>query len=516
MANSAQRLRQRMTVFFLLIICALPACGNNATAVGSSLSSAPPNAGATATATAPVPSASSSTVPPLASPTSIPPTSAPSAAPTIPAATTGPTPQPAASSRPAASVGPAASVSPTSGTVQIEPENVTAIKATNRFDAIGELVNSGTAEGRITKVTATVLDDAGKTVASGSSTSTGLIFLPAGERTVFQVALTPRVDRWKDVQFQVEAIAATPSSKAALASGVVVEKLTPPTILTDKPTSISMTGQFRNTSNGRTLAPVITVAGYSADGKLTHYGRVAATVIWLASGASTPFVVELYIGPDTLPARYAYWSYANKLDTPVAPTVLEATIAGAADRPRLSYFGTVRNPSTTEVAAIQLSVTLYDEAGNVVAGNDAFATTGTDVLAPGAQTVWTAYISPVLGTVKEAKVQAHAVPPTEAEKKRVYTAVTASDVAFAPAGTTQAPRLNASGQVSNGGDGTAYLLTVVIAIYDASGKLILVDTGSVSPSDLAPAATGKFSIALYGLTTIPPKYEVVVRATRKS
>lgn len=517
----------RMGALLLTLLLMLSACGGEAaTSIGGTLSNSSPSASAIPANVAPSPT---STTPPTVAPSptaTLPPTVAPatatatSIASTMPSATpvaaTATRTAPSTSARPSASA--ATSPAPSaaaSGPVAVQVENASAIRLSSRFDAIGELVNAGTSDVRLGKISVTVLDEAGKVVASGNSSATGLDILPVGERTVFQVALSPRIDRWKDVQVQVESTAATAAMRAAYVEGLTVQKLTPPV----KPTGISsgavMTGEFLNGGSVRSNNPVITVAGYSADGKLTHYGRVAGIINWLVPGATTPFAVEFYVGPETVPEKYEYWIYASRSTAAVTPVALEATIAGKDDGSRLSYFGTVRNPSATDVGLLQVSVTLYGGGGNVVGASQSIIR-GVDLLAPGAETIWASYMSPLTGEVQEAKVQIYANEPSASDRERLYPDLTASEVTFAPAGSTQRPRQTASGQVTNGGTGTAYLLTVVIAVYDGGGKLILVDSTSVTPGELGPGVSGKFSISLEGLAAAPPKYEIIIRASRKT
>jgi hypothetical protein len=377
------------------------------------------------------------------------------------------------------------------------------------------LVNTGGLDGRLNKITVTLRDAAGKTVASGNSTATGLEVLPAGQHTVFQVALSPRVDTWQDVQVQVEAVAATAAMKNSYVTGLKVEKLSAPAVPTGTTSGMILSGEFVNGSTVRSGNPVITVAGYDEGGKLTHYGRVAGLINWLVPGATTPFSVEFYVGPDTAPTRYEYWAYASKSALVDTPFLLEASVAGTSDGLRRSYFGTVRNPSPTDVSSLQISVTLYGGDGNVVGASQSIVR-GAELLAPGAQTVWASYMSAVVGDVKEVKVQIYAMAPSAAERQRLYPELVASAVTFVPVGSAQFPRQTISGQVTNGGTGVAYLLTVVIGVYDADGKLIAVTSGSVTPGELGPGASGTFALPLDGLATPPPKYDLIIRAVRKT
>jgi len=189
--------------------------------------------------------------------------------------------------------------------VQLSTENISASKGTSGSGyVIGEVLNTGQGEADHIQVAASLIGDTGQTVGAGSIAD---FFFPVqllkpGERTPFRMFIEKMPDVWKEVRVQVQAGAATTSSKASNYFDMKLDSTTlnPPT---GRSTTTSATGQVTNTGTGTGKFVSITVGLYDATGVLLTVGDSYAKLEQIGPGISAPFSVEFYDVKGT-PAKF--------------------------------------------------------------------------------------------------------------------------------------------------------------------------------------------------------------------
>lgn len=193
-------------------------------------------------------------------------------------------------------------------------QNVSSYKSAGDFAyAIGEVVNTGLAEADRLQIAASLLDENNQTVGAGAVSS---IFFPVnvlkpGEKTAFKAFIEKAPVAWKETRIQVQAQAATASSKAAYYLDLRVEGATL-NAASGQFKATAVAGQITNTGTGIAASVALTVGFYDTAGKLVGVGDTYAKLEQIGPGLSAPFSVEVYDLTQT-PATFEVFFRARKV-----------------------------------------------------------------------------------------------------------------------------------------------------------------------------------------------------------
>lgn len=156
--------------------------------------------------------------------------------------------------------------------------------------------------------------------------------------------------------------------------------------------------------------------------------------------------------------------------------------------------GEVENVGDKDIQFVQITATFYDENNTVVDTDTGYS--GLTIISPGVRSPFQ------LSIIDENQIQ----------KIHNYSlAISSYDGVIQPLPKTlmilsnssyisTGGLLNIVGEVKNNGSSECTFTIVMATCYDADGKVVCVDTGYTSPSDLAPGEKAPFNLIIYDET----------------
>ena len=178
--------------------------------------------------------------------------------------------------------------------------------------------------------------------------------------------------------------------------------------------------------------------------------------------------------------------------------------------------GYVENKGDAPAMRIQVAGFLIDRFGSTLAAGQTIYTR--DVLPPGERAPFVVGFSPNPPTWASEKLQVHAEPFTpESFLVRLYAQGLTTE------GVTGSPRTGRSeqgfvitGQVRNGGQKPAQLVTIIGILYDAEGKPLDVGQTSAQLKQIDPGQSAPFSLDFFSALTGIARYEVYAQGHVRS
>ncbi len=217
-------------------------------------------------------------------------------------------------------------------------------------------------------------------------------------------------------------------------------------------------------------------------------------------GQRNPFRVILSNAPSTV-ARYELtltWSTSGILDYQAATVLSRHT----RENDGVEVFGEVRNDRAREMCSVEVAVTFYDDAGNVVDTDSAYASATT--LAPGATSIY--QINPLTHDLAfagyEVQAQGYLVPVSEPPPP-VASVHVRSERSY-----VQGLRRYVVGEVLNDSTIPAYDLEVMARFYDASDQLVAVQDAYSELSATRPDQRNPFNLVLWNAPATIAHYQL--------
>ena len=166
---------------------------------------------------------------------------------------------------------------------------------------IGEIVNTGTVELVDIRVVVSLLDAAGQTVATGSSSTVGGDILNPGEFTVWRALLNNAPAEWADVRTQAQGARVTNFTRDRIYTELKTEGVTlvPPE---SQYGWVKASGQVVNTGTGTARFVEVTMGLYDQSGTLIAVANGYAKLEQIPPGGSAPFSLD-FTGVRELPAH---------------------------------------------------------------------------------------------------------------------------------------------------------------------------------------------------------------------
>jgi Protein of unknown function (DUF3426) len=183
-----------------------------------------------------------------------------------------------------------------------------------------------------------------------------------------------------------------------------------------------------------------------------------------------------------------------RLDAQVSPFTFAYNSIGA-----LYFFGEITNTGEVPLGHPQVSVVLYDAAGQALGNEPGYATQ--DFLAPGQRApVKVLFRQPPEWTTFKVLFKPEAA---RYNGFLVYTDLSPSEMTFA-----RDPSLgySLSGMVKNTGERQVRFVQVLVTLYDAEGKVVGVDGTFARPNELAPGESAPFKVSFYLTSAEPTSY----------
>jgi hypothetical protein len=166
------------------------------------------------------------------------------------------------------------------------------------------------------------------------------------------------------------------------------------------------------------------------------------------------------------------------------------------------FVGEIINTGDQALARPEVSVVLYDAAGQVLANERGFATQ--DYVAPGQRApVRVIFPSP---PAQWARVQV-LFRPQAADEPGLYTY---PDLASSASSFTRSTTMGYAirGTVKNIGTREARYVQAIVTLYGAEGQVVGVGEDFADPDHLAPNASASFLVTIYGTAAEPVSYRV--------
>jgi hypothetical protein len=173
----------------------------------------------------------------------------------------------------------------------------------------------------------------------------------------------------------------------------------------------------------------------------------------------------------------------------------------------LQFYGEVGNNGSTEVASVEVVLTLLDGAGKVIGTGSAYTDPG--CLSPGERGAFAIYVSDPPSAWANERIQVQWSPISEWLRDMCYEA-------FSVSGTTvtsgEYGGLVVRGQVTNTGTEAATLTEMTFVGYDTAGKVLVVDSSFADVDPLAPGNSSPFEIWISELDAPPASYGITAEA----
>lgn len=213
---------------------------------------------------------------------------------------------------PVAAASPTPKPSPTAAAkVDVVVQNVGTIRTSAALYFVGEIVNKGQVDASDIQVAVSLLDEAGKTIGTGSASSLLPVtpILKVGEKSVWKAMIQSNPASWKEERIQVQAgpvssIARTLYYLDVKADGVT---LNPPA---NQYGWVSASGQIVNTGQGIATLASVTIAVYDDAGHIIALENGFAKLEQIGPGQSAPFSIN-FLGLKQLPPKFDVYVVAH-------------------------------------------------------------------------------------------------------------------------------------------------------------------------------------------------------------
>jgi hypothetical protein len=251
------------------------------------------------------------------------------------------------------------------------------------------------------------------------------------------------------------------------------------------------------------------------------YSLDSATGAWSRWFAGKPDVSNLAQLND-LQGVLALGSATGPAPTPVVTATPAATVTPAVTMEEvqllnyrsheteygsLRFYGEVSNNGNTEVASVEVVITLLDGTGKVIGTGSNY--TQPDCLSPGERGAFAISVLDPPDTWADERVQLQWSPMSEWLRDMCYKAFSVSGVTVTSG---DYGGLVVRGQVKNTGAQAASLTQVTFVGYDTAGKVLVVDFSFADIDPLAPGNSSPFEISFIDLDDPPASHKVTVQA----
>ncbi len=283
--------------------------------------------------------------------------------------------------------------------------------------------------------------------------------------------------------------------------------------------STTPTRSTSNTSSTATAVPNVGPTQTRAaelDHVATLEAQVASRSVTPTAGATATTLASSTLAPTRVPPTTTTGPTATA--APAKVSVITQNVSNYRDTiGTLWYIGEAVNMGQADAAKVQVAVSLLGDTGQTVAsGSSEFVSPPVlPIIKAGKKAVWRALLKDAPPTWKEERVQVQAGPVDSFSRDFYYYDVRVEGVSLA-APTRTGGWVSASGQVVNFGTATTKYALVVVAAYDASGKLLAVGDGSAKLDEIAPGGSAPFSFDVDQLTSIPASYDTYVFGQRQA
>ena len=172
--------------------------------------------------------------------------------------------------------------------------------------------------------------------------------------------------------------------------------------------------------------------------------------------------------------------------------------------------GLVENTGSADASGVQVVVALFDDEGQRLGVGQTLTTPS--LLRPGEKAAWTISISESRGEARDITTRVNARQADNFARRRVSTDFRTEGVSV---GTGQRDRPRVSGQVINTGARAVTSVNLAIAVYDADGRLAVVDMTTARLGEIGAGQRSpfEFTFQVSGDQTAPPveAYDIFVQ-----